>query len=117
MSVVFGKSKRDVIVDAIRERLPLRGAGLATILGGGLGEQHQLPRDVADQYAALVVAGRIAYTVYSYSTPIGWATADGGVYVPDIYYSTTTSKHQALAREGFGLPEPVRKRGTGRTGS
>ena len=38
------------------------------------------------------------YTVKSYGTPIAWHTESGGWHVSDSKYSSTTSRHQSLAR-------------------
>lgn len=38
------------------------------------------------------------YVVYSYDTPIAWGPLDGDLYVPDVKYSMTTSKHQGIVR-------------------
>lgn len=36
--------------------------------------------------------------LFSYATPIAWRTQGGDVWVPDVRYSATTSKHQSHAR-------------------
>lgn len=43
------------------------------------------------------VAERPTYVVYSYNTPIAWTEGDSW-HIPDVYYSATTSRHQALTR-------------------
>lgn len=41
----------------------------------------------------------IDYVVYSYNTPIAWVLrCHGEVIIPDVSYSTTTSKQQNLCR-------------------
>jgi hypothetical protein len=39
------------------------------------------------------------YVVYSYQTPIAWARVGGHLYVPDVRYSPTTTKHQNICRK------------------
>lgn len=51
----------------------------------------------ADRGERDVPAG-LAYVAYSYSTPIAWVTHDGTVTVPDVKYSSTTSRQQTLCR-------------------
>ena len=41
-------------------------------------------------------AREITYVVYSYATPIGWETAEGGFYRVREKFSVTTSQHQGL---------------------
>jgi hypothetical protein len=41
---------------------------------------------------------RIAYTVYSYGTPIAWLDTEEGWVMPDVKYSVTTSKQQGTIR-------------------
>lgn len=43
-------------------------------------------------------AQHAVYVIHSYATPIAWQTADGEWIVPDVSYSSTTSRHQSLAR-------------------
>lgn len=42
--------------------------------------------------------GHIDYTVLSYATPIAWHDDEFGWTVPDVQYSTTTSKSQGRVR-------------------
>lgn len=45
------------------------------------------------------------YVVYSYLTPIAWVTEDEDpLYVPDVRYSVTTSRHQGKCRAWGGRP-------------
>lgn len=43
-------------------------------------------------------ADRPSYVVWSYDTPIAWVDSGGSWVIPDVKYSTTTSKHQNLVR-------------------
>lgn len=42
--------------------------------------------------------GRDLYAVWSYGTPIGWAGPGESLYIPDVKYSATTTKHQGNLR-------------------
>lgn len=53
-----------------------------------------LPHEHAITLRVLYTDSRLAYVVYSYDTPIAWRDTDGNWTVPDVKYSTTTSKHQ-----------------------
>ena len=44
------------------------------------------------------VPGQPQYIVYSYATIIARVEVDGTVWVSDLYYSPTTSRHQNLCR-------------------
>lgn len=39
----------------------------------------------------------VMYTVMSYDTPIAWITFNNISFVPNVFYSRTTSHHQNLA--------------------
>lgn len=47
---------------------------------------------------ALAQAGRELYVVYSYNTPIAWAGPGEPLYLPNVKYSATTSRHQSVVR-------------------
>jgi hypothetical protein len=94
----MGKTSRDFIVNAISSRAHFVASGSMTgRTGGGLAADHQLRGEALDAYQAAQAGGAIRYTVYSYSTPIAWVTADDTT-VPEIYYSQTTTRHQNIAR-------------------
>lgn len=44
----------------------------------------------------------LVYIVYSYETPIAYAIGTGDLFMPDVAYSVTTSKHQGVARLSRG---------------
>jgi hypothetical protein len=84
---------------ALRERRPFRRSGyhmwaieghydpaVWPVLG-------RLPAEHAEQFRADAERG-IAYTVFSYQTPIAWVTSSGLVRIPDVKYSPTTTQHQ-----------------------
>lgn len=37
------------------------------------------------------------YVITSYGTPIAWVDAAGRVTIPDVKYSTSTTRHQGIA--------------------
>lgn len=48
--------------------------------------------------------GQESYVVRSYETPIAWHT-DGEWVTPDVRYSATTSRHQAVVRHAIANAE------------
>lgn len=44
------------------------------------------------------VLGVHQFVVWSYATPIAWVTQHGEIVIPDVHYSTTTSKYQGKCR-------------------
>ena len=92
-------------------RIPARDAGPAVAArqdftsSSALTARHEYPsygrlpdaeravlRDVAQEH------GSQTYVVYSYGTPAAWAAPGGPLYIPDVKYSVTTSKHQSYIR-------------------
>jgi hypothetical protein len=65
------------------------------VSGGGL-ETGRLPEPYRTRYREAWRRGDIAYTVYSYRTPIAWQHVDGTTVTPPVWYSPTTSRHQGL---------------------
>lgn len=53
-----------------------------------------LPHKLAERFHEAVQRDRFVPTIYSYGTPIAWKEGDAWI-VPDVSYSTTTSKHQS----------------------
>lgn len=52
------------------------------------------------RYAGTATAG--LYVIFSYDTPIAYVSlVSGEAVIPDVKYSPTTSRHQALARQGL----------------
>lgn len=64
----------------------------------------RLPADEIADLADLIEEnrehGEETYVVFSYGTPIAWATLLEDLVVPDVRYSVTTSKHQSVCRRG-----------------
>ena len=60
-----------------------------------------LPHEERDRLRA-AIAERPTYIVYSYNTPIGWMEAEGW-HIPEVRYSSTTSRHQSLTRRGASV--------------
>jgi hypothetical protein len=95
----MGFREEQDVADSMRGRRPF---GLGTFIGrtgGFLSDKHRLPAGLAEQYQRAVSAGEVAYTVYSYATPVGWVLADGTAVVPEVKYSNATSRHQKMTRE------------------
>lgn len=58
-----------------------------------------LPREHSDALAERVLAGAVGYVVYSYGTPIAWRDdAREEWIIPDVKYSSTTSRHQNIVK-------------------
>lgn len=53
------------------------------------------------QWRDLIRGQEATYVVYSYATPIAFELSDGRRFIPDVRYSPTTSRHQALVRRGW----------------
>ena len=56
----------------------------------------RMPGHVADRF----MSDRPAYVVWSFSTPIGWITSSGRAVVPEVSYSSRTTRHQTEAARG-----------------
>ncbi len=94
---------RSEVAEKIRARENFVASNMYGTSGGGLSRDHQLPSGVLADYTAVLDAGQVQYTVYSYFTPVAWVLADGTVVVPDaVYFSKTTRRHRNLAREALG---------------
>lgn len=59
--------------------------------------------DQADPVAVAILDGRAAYVVLSYSTPIAVLTTEDRWLFTSCRFSTTTSRHQGVARYGASL--------------
>lgn len=57
----------------------------------------RLPRNLAEA----IIDMEPDYTVYSYATPIAWRR-DGQWFMPDVYYSVTTTRHQNKISTAIG---------------
>ena len=66
--------------------------------GYDVGYTGHLPKAEEGRYQDDLRAAGKLYVVYSYATPIAWGPLDGPLYVPDVRYSVTTSKHQGIVR-------------------
>jgi hypothetical protein len=58
----------------------------------------RLPAEHAAALRECEQAGRLAYVVYSYATPIAWNDTEHGWTMPSASYSVTTSHHQSKIR-------------------
>lgn len=91
---------------AVAERRPFRTHGSLT---GRRGDHvDTIGRlDPADPVAVAILDGRAAYVVLSYSTPIAVLTTDDRWLFTSRRFSTTTSRHQGVARYGASLSGPA----------
>lgn len=94
------------IINALKARAPFTTSNFCgwtdVIEGDSLG---YLSGQVRQDYYQALVDGRVTYAVYSYETPIAWVLDGREVVIPEIRFSGTTSKHQALVR-GYLTPTP-----------
>lgn len=84
----------------LKARLPFEGNSVTATTGmvdgdklatrGNLEQTHYGP----DSFKGKT----FRYVVWSYSTPIAGVTRGGEVVIPDLYYSSTTSRGQNLCR-------------------
>lgn len=97
MTTINGRNRIE-IAEAIRDHTPFKTYGsLRADVVDGLGRyadygylsDADLDRFIADSES-------IVYVVWSYSTPIAWATKDGAEYKVEQKFSMTTSKAQGL---------------------
>lgn len=52
----------------------------------------------AEQLGAAFAGGAPVYVVKSYDTPIAWVADGGDRVIPDVKYSSTTSRQQNICR-------------------
>jgi hypothetical protein len=92
---------------AIKNRVPFRMRDtLSGIEGWDRDDYGELP---VNYWQSLQEA---VYVVLSYDTPIGWTMPDGTPIVPDVGYSLTTSQHQYLVLNAWGMRDhPFVRRG------
>lgn len=87
---------------AVSERRPFRTHGsLSARRGQDVDSIGRL--DPADPVAAAILDGRAAYVVLSYSTPIAVVTTEDRWLFTSRRFSTTTGRHQSVARYGASL--------------
>jgi hypothetical protein len=89
-------SRSSAVQSMLARREPFTTYGNFRAVAGGESEIGRLPEPYRTWYRDAFWRGDIAYTVYSYRTPIAWECADGSVWVPPVTYSPTTSRHQGL---------------------
>ena len=65
----------------------------------------RMPREEAEKMAGK----NVDYTVMSYATPIAYK-AEGEWHYPDVSYSSSTSKHQAITRRAIGVKNAREKK-------
>jgi hypothetical protein len=88
-------------VQAISRREAFVGHGAMSARGHSGPGDHllfgRLPQSVGEQMKGVK---DVDYVVQSYSTPIGFHSAEHGWIIPDVKYSPTTSKHQTYLKRG-----------------
>ncbi|MEU8327329.1 hypothetical protein [Micromonospora sp. NPDC048839] len=81
---------------------PATGALPAELAAGLRDAQMRLTQDyLAGSGARDAVPDAPAYIVSSYGTPIAWVTHARKVVIPDVTYSSTTTRHQRVVREAL----------------
>lgn len=90
--------RQDQVDRKIRDREPFRYSGYALTAIEGKGGTGRMEGDDLTRYQA----DDVAYTVYSYATPIAWTTRSGKVRISLATYSPTTRQHIATARHALG---------------
>lgn len=87
-------------VRAIADHMPFRAGALngERFFRGSSTHEGMMSSELNEQWRADCDAGRVAYVVRSYYTPIAWFTTDRGWIVPQDRYSVTTSRHQGIVR-------------------
>jgi hypothetical protein len=91
----------------IISRQPFAGSNFYGVQGSGsprASERWYLGGAALEAFAKDQDAGEIAYSVWSYATPIAWYTKRGEWVVPADKYSHTTGRHQGIVRRAIGLP-------------
>ena len=91
---------------AIFNRKNFKTSGSVQGSQASLGYVGMLSGEARDAYYADVNVAD--YTLYSYSTPIAWHTPNGWTVVK-AKFSSTTGRHQSLARAGIGYNTPTRE--------
>jgi hypothetical protein len=92
---------RDSFADfaaVMKARKPFRTSG--ALFGGPCSPNYRPGVGILpEEWQERLRATSVDYVVYSYATPIAWHDAYTGEWiVPDVKYSTTTSKHQGKIR-------------------
>lgn len=91
-------TRRDRVEEKIRKHEAFAYSGLALTAIEGKGSTGRMEGDDYDRYRN----DDVAYTVYSYATPIAWVTTSGLVRITFATYSPTTRQHIAAARRALG---------------
>jgi len=83
----------------IAERIPFRGHNLTGDAVDGPVSPGRLPAECVDSLREATTGG--GYVVFSYATPIAWWSPGAGWTVPEVRYSVTTCRHQAIVRRAL----------------
>jgi hypothetical protein len=92
------RTRRNRVEEHIRKHEPFSYSGLALTAVEGKSGTGRMEGDDFDRYRA----DDVAYTVYSYATPIAWVTRSGQVRISRTSYSPTTRQHIGIARYALG---------------
>lgn len=91
-------SRRDA-GDYVANLWEFRGSSMYGIRGNKYsGELGYLPSEWRTEFRDAFDAGSVEYVVVSYGTPIAWRVLDGSWIIPDVKYSSTTSRHQNIVK-------------------
>lgn len=85
---------KDRIIAALSRRQQFNFNSNAMSAIEGKGETGRMEGDDLARYQA----DDVAYTVYSYATPIAWVTRTGLIRISSTGYSNTTRQHISLCR-------------------
>jgi hypothetical protein len=99
--------KRETKTDAIRlmssetdfERSGISGR---TCTKDATPRQEEMPDYAYSDLMETIGMDDVRYVVFSYRTVIAWVHRHGGVTMPEVVYSATTTQHQKWVREAFG---------------
>ena len=84
----------------LRNRVPFTGSNFYGVAGSMLfgSERWYLAGAALERFRNDQDAGRIAYSVWSYATPIAWFVDGEGWIIPPVKYSMSTGRHQGYVR-------------------
>lgn len=99
---LHGKKTLDSIQSGIDNLTPFNAGNVRGQVGAG--GPGRMPEPFAQQYRDEARRGAVAYTVYSYATPIAWKTIDGRWVQPPAKYSVTTTGHQSRVAVAISNP-------------
>jgi hypothetical protein len=93
------RTRRDKVAEHIRRHEAFSYAGLALTAIEGKGGTGRMEGGDLDRYRA----DNVAYTVYSYATPIAWVTTSGLIRISRAGYNVATRQHINICRVALYL--------------